>query len=53
MAIAKRAIQMGRLEGFDVVMLDTAGRLAIDEELMSEPVTYISGSPAPTQRPSA
>ena len=35
-AIAKRALQMGRLEGFDVVMLDTAGRLAIDEELMAE-----------------
>ena len=35
-AIAKRAIQTGRLEGFDVVMLDTAGRLAIDEELMAE-----------------
>ena len=35
-AIAKRAMQTGRLEGFDVVMLDTAGRLAIDEELMAE-----------------
>jgi signal recognition particle subunit SRP54 len=35
-AIAKRAMQMGRLEGFDVVILDTAGRLAIDEELMAE-----------------
>jgi len=35
-AIAKRAMQMGRLEGFDVVLLDTAGRLAIDEELMAE-----------------
>ena len=35
-AIAKRAVQTGALEGFDVVMLDTAGRLAIDEELMSE-----------------
>ncbi len=35
-AIARRAIQTGRLEGFDVVMLDTAGRLAIDEELMAE-----------------
>ncbi|MEM7173546.1 MAG: signal recognition particle protein [Pseudomonadota bacterium] len=34
--IAKRALQMGALEGFDVVMLDTAGRLAIDEELMAE-----------------
>lgn len=35
-AIAKRAVQTGALEGFDVVMLDTAGRLAIDEELMAE-----------------
>ena len=35
-AIAKRAMQMGRNEGFDVVMLDTAGRLHIDEALMSE-----------------
>ncbi|HEY0832544.1 MAG TPA: signal recognition particle protein [Azospirillum sp.] len=34
--IAKRAMETGRLEGFDVVMLDTAGRLAIDEELMAE-----------------
>ena len=35
-AIAKRAMQTGRLEGFDVVMLDTAGRLQIDEDLMAE-----------------
>lgn len=35
-AIAKRALQSGALEGYDVVMLDTAGRLAIDEELMAE-----------------
>ncbi len=35
-AIAKRAVQTGALEGFDVVMLDTAGRLAIDEQLMAE-----------------
>ncbi|UEM02088.1 signal recognition particle protein [Skermanella rosea] len=34
--IAKRAMQTGRLEGYDVVMLDTAGRLAIDDELMAE-----------------
>ena len=34
--IAKRALQSGALEGYDVVMLDTAGRLAIDEELMAE-----------------
>ena len=36
LAIAKRAVQTGALEGFDVVLLDTAGRLAIDEELMAE-----------------
>ena len=35
-AIAKRALQKAALEGYDVVMLDTAGRLAIDEELMAE-----------------
>ncbi|MCG8360911.1 MAG: signal recognition particle protein, partial [Kiloniellales bacterium] len=35
-AIAKRALQTAALEGYDVVMLDTAGRLAIDEELMAE-----------------
>jgi len=35
-AIAKRAMQTGALQGYDVVMLDTAGRLAIDEELMAE-----------------
>ncbi|MEI6986137.1 MAG: signal recognition particle protein, partial [Rhodospirillaceae bacterium] len=34
--IAKRALQMGRLEGYDVVLLDTAGRLAIDDALMAE-----------------
>lgn len=34
--IAKRAIETGRREGFDVVILDTAGRLAIDEALMEE-----------------
>ena len=35
-AIAQRAMHMGRTEGFDVVMLDTAGRLHIDAELMDE-----------------
>jgi signal recognition particle subunit SRP54 len=35
-AIAKRAIEAGRTEGYDVVILDTAGRLSIDEELMAE-----------------
>jgi len=36
LAIAKRAMTTGALEGYDVVLLDTAGRLAIDEELMAE-----------------
>ncbi len=35
-AIARRAMLAGRLEGYDVVMLDTAGRLHIDDELMAE-----------------
>ena len=35
-AIARRGRQTAALEGFDVLMLDTAGRLAIDEELMAE-----------------
>lgn len=35
-AIAKRALKAGKLEGYDVVMLDTAGRLHIDSELMQE-----------------
>ena len=35
-SIAKRALQMGKLEAWDVVILDTAGRLHIDQELMDE-----------------
>ncbi len=34
--IAKRAMQAASLGGFDVVILDTAGRLHVDEALMSE-----------------
>lgn len=34
--IAKRALDAGRREGYDVVILDTAGRLSIDEALMDE-----------------
>ncbi|MGH6849998.1 MAG: signal recognition particle protein, partial [Methylocella sp.] len=34
--IAKRAEQAARLQGYDVVMLDTAGRTHIDEALMEE-----------------
>src|SRR6187549_4274602 len=36
--IAKRALDAARLGGYDVVMLDTAGRIHIDEELMRESV---------------
>jgi signal recognition particle subunit SRP54 len=35
-AIAERAIDIGKREGYDVVILDTAGRLHIDEPLMLE-----------------
>jgi len=34
--IAKRALQAAKLQGFDVVMLDTAGRLHVDQALMDE-----------------
>jgi signal recognition particle subunit SRP54 len=35
-AIARRAGQAARLQGYDVVLLDTAGRTHIDEPLMAE-----------------
>ncbi len=34
--IATRAMETGRREGYDIVILDTAGRLSIDEALMEE-----------------
>ncbi len=34
--IAKRAIQAAKLQGFDVLLLDTAGRLHVDQALMDE-----------------
>jgi len=34
--IAKRAMDAARLQGFDVVMLDTAGRMHVDAALMAE-----------------
>jgi len=34
--IAKRALQSAKLQGYDVVMLDTAGRLHVDQTLMDE-----------------
>jgi len=34
--IARRALEAARLGGYDVVMLDTAGRTALDDAMMSE-----------------
>src|SRR6266516_1136182 len=34
--IAQRALQAGRLGGYDVVILDTAGRTTLDEAMMAE-----------------
>lgn len=34
--IAKRAMETARQEGYDAVILDTAGRLSVDQELMAE-----------------
>ena len=34
--IARRAMETGRREGYDVVILDTAGRLSVDQALMNE-----------------
>ena len=38
LAITERALQKARLEGYDVLILDTAGRLHIDQDLMDEVV---------------
>ena len=34
--IARRALQSAKLQGFDVLILDTAGRITLDEGLMNE-----------------
>ncbi|HZO46619.1 MAG TPA: signal recognition particle protein [Xanthobacteraceae bacterium] len=34
--IAQRALQAGKLGGYDVVLLDTAGRTTLDDEMMAE-----------------
>jgi signal recognition particle subunit SRP54 len=46
--IAKRAMDTARKEGYDVVILDTAGRLAIDEALMNE-VAEVSRAASPVE----
>ena len=47
-AISKRALDVGRKEGYDVVILDTAGRLHIDQELMAE-VQAVRDAAQPTE----
>jgi signal recognition particle subunit SRP54 len=46
--IAKRAIQSAKLQGYDVVMLDTAGRLHVDDQLMGE-MKAVAGASNPTE----
>lgn len=47
-AIAQRAMDTGRKEGFDVVLLDTAGRVTLDEEMMAE-VAAVRDAVKPTE----
>ncbi|MCL2427762.1 MAG: signal recognition particle protein [Alphaproteobacteria bacterium] len=46
--IARRAMEAGRREGFDVVILDTAGRLSINQELMAE-VAEVRAATSPVE----
>lgn len=43
-AIARRAIGKARREGYDVVLLDSAGRLTIEDEMMQEVVALSEAS---------
>ena len=46
--IAKRAIQSARLQAYDVVLLDTAGRLHVDDRLMAE-MKAVAAASQPTE----
>ena len=46
--IAKRAMDEGRRGGFDVVLLDTAGRTTIDQQLMDE-VAHVRDAVSPVE----
>ncbi|MEL6738412.1 MAG: signal recognition particle protein [Pseudomonadota bacterium] len=46
--IARRAMEASRLQNFDVLLLDTAGRLHVDEALMAE-MKAVSSVSAPTE----
>jgi len=46
--IAKRAVQAAKLQAYDLVLLDTAGRLHVDEQLMSE-MKAVADATRPTE----
>ena len=46
--IAKNAIAKAKAEGYSVVIIDTAGRLAVDEELMEE-ISTLHKAVSPTE----
>jgi signal recognition particle subunit SRP54 len=46
--IAKRAIQSAKLQAYDVVLLDTAGRLHVDDQLMAE-MKAVAAASTPTE----
>ena len=47
-AIAQNAIRKAKTEGYSVVVIDTAGRLAVDQELMDE-ITALHRAVKPTE----
>ena len=46
--IARRALNSAKLQGYDVVLLDTAGRLHVDDQLMSE-MKAVAAASAPAE----
>ena len=46
--IAQHGIQEAKAKGYDVVLIDTAGRLAVDEEMMNE-ISKLKESVQPTE----
>jgi signal recognition particle subunit SRP54 len=46
--IAKRALQSAKLQAYDVVLLDTAGRLHVDDQLMGE-MKAVAAASNPTE----
>jgi signal recognition particle subunit SRP54 len=46
--IARRALNSAKLQGYDVVLLDTAGRLHVDDQLMAE-MKAVAAASSPTE----